>query len=112
MKSKPKLQIVIAAALLSVLSPGALSAQEVRNQFKPEQKYYGIGSWNADSLGNHRVVLKVESKSEAVLAHIPWRRRDVRPEQKNVIIIDAATGAWYSLDQSNVDTILEKQQLL
>ncbi len=26
------------------------------------------------------------------------------------IIIDAATGAWYSLDQKNIDAVLEKQQ--
>jgi hypothetical protein len=26
------------------------------------------------------------------------------------IIIDAATGAWYSLDQKSIDMILEKQQ--
>jgi hypothetical protein len=26
------------------------------------------------------------------------------------IIIDAATGAWYSLNQTNVDAVLEKQQ--
>jgi len=26
------------------------------------------------------------------------------------VIIDAATGAWYSLDQSNVDAVLESQQ--
>ena len=26
------------------------------------------------------------------------------------VIIDAATGAWYELDQKNVNTILEKQQ--
>ena len=26
------------------------------------------------------------------------------------VVIDAATGAWYSLDQKNVDAVLEKQQ--
>lgn len=26
------------------------------------------------------------------------------------VVIDAATGAWYSLDQSNVNTVLEAQQ--
>jgi len=26
------------------------------------------------------------------------------------IVIDAATGAWYSLDQKNVNAVLEKQQ--
>jgi hypothetical protein len=26
------------------------------------------------------------------------------------VIVDAATGAWYSLDQKNVNAVLEKQQ--
>ncbi|MCZ2846084.1 MAG: hypothetical protein O2U61_06290, partial [Candidatus Bathyarchaeota archaeon] len=26
------------------------------------------------------------------------------------VVIDAATGAWYSLDQKNIDAVLEKQQ--
>lgn len=26
------------------------------------------------------------------------------------VIVDAATGAWYSLDQKNIDAVLEKQQ--
>jgi hypothetical protein len=26
------------------------------------------------------------------------------------VIIDAATGAWYSFDQKNIDAVLEKQQ--
>jgi hypothetical protein len=55
---------------------------------------YRIGAWDADSLGNHRVVLRVESKQvrDAVWAHITWRRRDLQPEQKKFIIVDAATG--------------------
>jgi hypothetical protein len=26
------------------------------------------------------------------------------------VVVDAATGAWYSLDQKNIDAVLEKQQ--
>ena len=35
---------------------------------------YGTGTWDAATLGNHRVVLKVGEKADAVWAHIPWRR--------------------------------------
>jgi len=62
---------------------GELAAGEIK---------YGTGSWNADSLGNHRVVVTVTESSDAVLAHIPWRRRDRNPQDKNIIIIDAGTG--------------------
>ncbi|MDO6430673.1 DUF6067 family protein [Flavitalea sp. BT771] len=51
------------------------------------------GCWNADSLGNHRVVVKYEGAAGAIAkAHIPWRRRDARPESKRIIIQDAVTG--------------------
>ncbi len=53
---------------------------------------YGTGQWDADSLGNHRVVLHVSQKSDAAWAHIPWRRRDFHPKNKSIILIDAHTG--------------------
>ena len=65
----------------------ALNAQNV-----PSPELYGVGTWNADSLGNHRVVVSVDKPSDAVLATIQWRRRDLKPEDKNIIVIDAATG--------------------
>ncbi|MCP4727930.1 MAG: hypothetical protein GY863_23020 [bacterium] len=49
---------------------------------------YGTGIWEADSLGNHRVVLNVADDADAVYAHIPWRRRDDNPQNKNIIITD------------------------
>ena len=52
---------------------------------------YGIGQWDADSLGNHRAVIHVSQKSDAAWAHIPWRRRDIYPENKSIILIDAHT---------------------
>ena len=71
--------------LMSVFT--TLDAQNV-----PVPELYGVGTWNADSLGNHRVVVSVEKPSDAVLATIQWRRRDLNPEDKNIIVIDAATG--------------------
>jgi hypothetical protein len=52
---------------------------------------YGTGSWDADLYGNHRVVLQVSEKADAVWAHVLWRRRDANPEQKAAILIDAQT---------------------
>jgi len=56
----------------------------------------GVGRWDPESgLGNHRAVVRVEAiaKPAAVLVRVEWRRRDPEPEKKNVIVIDAATGA-------------------
>ena len=58
----------------------------------PGAALYGTGTWIADSLGNHRVVMNVEKKADIVLAHIPWRRRDLHPELKSIFIIEASTG--------------------
>lgn len=61
-------------------------------QTVPADKLYGLGNWDADSLGNHRVVVFVEKSADAVLATIEWRRRDLNPEDKNLIVVDATTG--------------------
>lgn len=76
-----------------LLSFAAAFGQE-QSVLNPE--LYGFGEWNADSLGNHRVVLAVEQKAEMVFAHIPWRRRDHCPEKKGVLIVDAQTGKLVS----------------
>ena len=107
---------VIAFTVL-FLSVGSvlLQAQGATEQSKPESKLWGTGTWDADSLGNHRVVLHVGRGSDAVLAQIPWRRRDMKPEQKNVIIIDASTGKritnliWARLDRESGDVVFQPQ---
>jgi len=53
---------------------------------------YSTGSWNADTLGNHRALVRVTAKSSAVVAHIDWRRRDHHPEKIDVVVVEAATG--------------------
>ena len=37
--------------------------------------------------------MRVEAPADAVLAHVAWRRRDAKPEAKEIVVIDAATGA-------------------
>ncbi len=67
-------------AAVFFLTPGALGAQTLPR---------GIGQWNADSLGNHRVVIAVDSGASAVRAHIVWRRRDRAPSKKQVLVYAA-----------------------
>lgn len=73
--------------LFCLFAFGQLQAQGV-----PSDELYGLGTWDADSLGNHRVVVSVEKPADAVLAEIEWRRRDLNPEAKNLIVVDATTG--------------------
>jgi len=79
----PRRRSILALWSLLLFWPGLGSPQNVR---------YGTGTWDADPYGNHRVVIHVEEKADAVWVHIPWRRRDFDPEKKNVIFVDAATG--------------------
>jgi len=57
-----------------------------------QQIKYNTGIWNSDTLGNHRAVVQVKVKSDAVFAHIDWRRRDHHPEKVDVIVVDSKTG--------------------
>ena len=77
----------IVISLAGLLCSGLLVAQE-----RPVASLYGTGTWDADSLGNHRVVVCVDKPGDAVLATMQWRRHDQNPEQKNVIVVDAKTG--------------------
>jgi hypothetical protein len=54
---------------------------------------YRTGSWEAKMLGNHRAVVRVETKAEAVKVRIPWRRRDLDPEKKGLLVFAAETAA-------------------
>jgi hypothetical protein len=47
---------------------------------------YTTGKWNADSLGNQRVVVRVDQAGPAVFCEIPWRRRDINPQDKEILI--------------------------
>ncbi|GAC1312117.1 MAG: DUF6067 family protein [Mucilaginibacter sp.] len=49
------------------------------------------GCWLLDSLGNHRVVINFNGTGKIAKAIIPWRRRDNDPENKRIIVQDAAT---------------------
>ena len=53
----------------------------------------GTGQWDALAYGHHRAVVRVLAPADAVLAHVPWRRPDRNPEAKEIVIVDAATGA-------------------
>ena len=67
-------------------------ASAITAQDKPDAAWYGTGTWDADSLGNHRVVVAVDQPADAVVAALNWRRRDLHPEQTGVIVVDATTG--------------------
>ncbi len=53
---------------------------------------YSTGEWPVAGLGNVRARLVVSQKAATVWAHVPWRRRDTRPEEKATLLVDGTTG--------------------
>jgi hypothetical protein len=54
-----------------------------------QQVPYGVAAqpW-PESLGNHRALVRVSEPSDAIVAHVPWRRTDESPDQKAVLVFD------------------------
>ncbi len=110
-EARPRPAALIALALF-LLTSAALSWSGEG----PQEPKRGAGTWDPESgLGNHRVVIRVEApappavplpkkrsaqaaaapaiaKPAVVQVRIPWRRRDLEPEKKNIIVVDASTG--------------------
>lgn len=84
-------------AIPAFLVPAALRAQviSVPATSSPSLRQgplrYGTGTWEPDSLGNHRAVVHVASGGDAVYVRIPWRRRDRTPEKVGIVVMDART---------------------
>jgi hypothetical protein len=55
----------------------------------------GNNGWKEDSLGNHRAVIVFNGDGNVANVVVPWRRNDVSPEKKRIIVQDAKTGAKY-----------------
>ncbi len=53
---------------------------------------YGVGSWDADKYGNHRAVVRVTAAAPAVRVHLPWRRPDLDPDKKNIVVVQGSSG--------------------
>src|SRR4030042_2313084 len=107
--SRPVAKIMLGLFLLA-------SAGLVMPGDSGEGMKYGVGSWDPESgLGNHRAIVRVEASPPAKAAPtkrrvkkpaevtavsrpgaarltIPWRRRDLEPDKKNILVLDAATG--------------------
>jgi hypothetical protein len=84
---------LVTLSIYSVVGLISISLLSPTPSLRAEEIPYGIGLWDLDTLGNHRVVIQVDQEADAVWAHIQWRRRDSDPEKKNVILIDAKTGS-------------------
>jgi len=75
--------------LLLLLLPALLAPHLAESQVKTAVLPHGVGAWDSETLGNHRVVVRVEDAGGAVVVDVPWRRRDADPGGKALIVTDA-----------------------
>lgn len=60
--------------------------------------------WDADSLGNQRVVLTIENTDAKIAyASIDWRRSDLNPENKKIILVDSTTNKPVKVEVASVN---------
>jgi len=97
--------------------------EEVRFGSEPQKAEVWV---NGAKMGETPISLKLESKKTY---QIEFRKEGYKPVTRTItnhvgagwiildvlcglvpVIVDAATGAWYGLDQKNVDAVMEKQQ--
>lgn len=125
---KKFLTISILAVFVFMLSSCALlfkgTSEEVRFGSDPQRAEVWV---NGAKMGETPISLRLESKKTYT---IEFRKEGFKAVTKSItnhvgagwivldilaglvpVIIDAATGAWYSLDQKNVDAVLEKQKI-
>ena len=77
-KSMKKLFLCLVLLILNTISA-----------FAQEVKYtVSRNGWDTETLGNHRAIVRVNEAAKAVAVTIPWRRRDLLPEEKAVIVTD------------------------
>ncbi|MFO7692699.1 MAG: DUF6067 family protein, partial [Vicinamibacterales bacterium] len=91
--TKDGLEPILARPRLRGLVDGVRSACGGTLPVQDADVPYGIGSWDADTFGNHRAVVRVAAPSDAVFAHIPWRRPDARPEDRHLYVVEGQSGS-------------------
>jgi hypothetical protein len=118
------LALLVAAALLSscaTLMKGNM--ERVRFRSEPAGAVVFV---DGQEIGATPVSLKLESKKRYVIEFVkPGYEKKVYNISNHVgagwiildvvlgvlpVVVDAVTGAWYSLDQTNINAVLERQQ--
>lgn len=87
--------LLISAIVIFGNSTLKLNAQTSFEPFAPDGIPFVVSDSDflPDMKGNHRAVVRINiSNLDAVVATIPWRRPDLRPETKKVVVYGIRTG--------------------
>lgn len=71
--------------------------------------------WNAERFGNHRYTVQVDKPANAVRAILPWRRRDLHPDQVATMVVGpdgqiVNNVARVHMDQASGELAFEAKQ--
>ena len=89
-----RILFLLSLALSLSSSVKAINGDEALKSYSPDgiPRKVAVTPWTADKLGNHRAVVSVsKAKKRAARVILKWRRPDLRPETKRIVIIDSAT---------------------
>ncbi len=92
---KVKFCVIISVALFLTQHGRAAEGKEIHKPYAPDGIPFVIADtpWTSDMQGNHRAVVSIETADlKSVLAVLPWRRPDLRPETKGIIVKNAQSG--------------------
>lgn len=71
-----------------------LNGESQYETFNPDGVPFVVADslWDVDMRGNHRAVVHVAQDSSAVQVYLPWRRADLRANEKQILVEEASTG--------------------
>ena len=91
--------MIVISCMLYACAGNRLDGESQYRNFAPDGIPFTIAdsAWNVDMLGNHRLIVTVDSAAgsnnlNAIKATLPWRRSDMRPETKKIVVMDSETG--------------------
>ena len=91
--------LIIASCLFGILQTSIAGNYNEDSNFEPyapDGVVFRVSNqdWNPDQRGNHRAVVNVpnELNQKAVRVELNWRRPDLKPEEKTVIVVGAYSG--------------------
>jgi len=110
--SKRRFPCLSLSGLLACVLLGASTALWAQSQTS------GFGTnlrWDASTFGNHRYLVQVAKPADAVHVVVPWRRRDLHPEQVAVIVTGpdgkvVANVLRGAIDQASGELVFEARQ--
>ena len=92
---KKNIVLSLSCALLfatSVFCRGSM-VNDIPSNSKSTTIHYSVPEkqWE-EEFGNHRAIIKVDKPSDAVSIDFLWRRHDISPEKRQMLIVNAETG--------------------